>query len=405
MNAIDRDTLLRLAGRNDWPSASIYLPVDHTGAHTDADRIRLRNLSKQACERLVIDGLREPAADAMMAATNAIAANEAAWAGGPSGLAILVTPESTEVLWVDITMPETFVVGDRFYLRPLYAAYTGEKKAWALALDTKKTRLFHLDAAAIEEVEFPKATKISLADDLAGQEHEESLQYHTVQSAAEPGAHGAGTAMYNGHGGEKDYDAVERGQFFIQLCRGLLEKIGAGGSEPLVILGVAHMADEFRAICSYTHTLAAGVDGATDYLTAADIHRKVLETLRPGMQSAATAMVDEYRELAGTGRTSHDAAEIVAAAAAGRVKTLIMDDSVGPWGWFDRDTFAVTHLCEVEPRYLTSTMGTADDPDVLACGWDLVDLAAAETFAHGGSVLAYRGEDAPIEGVVAVFRY
>jgi hypothetical protein len=405
MNAIDRDTLLRLAGRSEWPSASIYLPVDHTGAHTDADRIRLRNLAKQACERLVVDGLREPAADAMLAATQAVIADDAAWAGGPSGLAVFITPDSTDVLWVDVAMPETFVVGDRFYTRPLYAAYTGEKKAWALALDTKKTRLFHMDAASIEEVEFPKSTKVSLADDLAGQEHEESLQYHTVPAGGEPGSHGAGAAMYNGHGGEKDYDAVERGQFMIQLCRGLVERIGAGSAEPLVLMGVAHMVDEFHAICSYAHTLPAAVHGATDYLSAADVHRKVLETLRPAMESASTAMVDEYRELAGTGRTSSDAAEILAAAAGGRVKTLIMDDSVGPWGWFDRENFAVTHLCDIEPRYLSASMGTVDDPDVLACGWDLIDLAAAETFAHGGSVLAFRGESAPFAGAVAVFRY
>jgi hypothetical protein len=39
------------------------------------------------------------------------------------------------------------------------------------------------------------------------------------------------------------------------------------------------------------------------------------------------------------------------------------------------------------------------------CGWDLIDLAAAETLSHGGSVLAYRGEASPVFGAVAVFRY
>jgi len=38
-------------------------------------------------------------------------------------------------------------------------------------------------------------------------------------------------------------------------------------------------------------------------------------------------------------------------------------------------------------------------------GWDLVDLAAAETTLHGGEVHAFVGEDAPVRGVAAVFRY
>lgn len=404
MNAVDRETLLRLAGRATWPSVSIYLPVDHLGIHTDADRIRLRNLVKRASERLVEDGIRESQADAMMAGTLDIASDDALWAGGPDGLAVFVTPDSTEALWVHLDMPELMIAGDRFYLRPLFPAYTGEKKAWALAIDSNHTRLFHLDPVSIEEVELPKGTPVSLAAENFD-DHQEQEQYHTMPTATPEGMRGDAAAMFHGHGGEKDTDKVQRQRFMLDLGRGVVDVIGAESSEPLVLLGVDYLIEDFRAAAPYSHMAPEQVDGATDYLSPADVQRKVLAVLTPRMESAAAAELDEYRTLAGTGRTSSDAAEIVAAAAAGRVKTLIMDDSQGPWGWFDRTNFDVTHLCELEPRFLRDTMDAPADVDIFECGWDLVDLAAAETFAHGGVVRAYRGEASPVQGAVAVFRY
>ena len=405
MNSIDRDTLLRLADHTEWPSASIYLSIDHVGIHTDADRIRLRNLAKKAYERLTADGVRETEAEEMVAGAMALGSDDSGWAGGPSGLVLFITPDSTETLWVDMTMPELVVVGDRFYLRPLYSAYAGEAKAWALALDSNKTRMFHLDASSIEEVELPKGVQVSLTADLGGTEREESLQFHTIPGATPEGVQGVNSAMFNGHGGEKDFDKVERGQFMLQLAHGVLERIGAENAEPIVLLGVDYMIDDFRAASHYAHIAPESVSGATDALSPADVQRKVMEALRPRMESAGTAAIDEYRELAGTGKASNDAAEILAAAASGRVKTLIMDDSSGPWGWFDRETFDVTHLCEIEPRLLRDTMDAHSDPDIFECGWDLIDLAAAETARHRGTVLSYRGEDAPFIGAVAVFRY
>lgn len=405
MNAIDRDTLMKLTARSDWPSVSLYLPTDHLGIHTDADRIRLRNLVKQACERLQADGQPKSSCDILLSGVLDIVSNDASWAGGPKGVAFFVSPGSTDVLWVDGALPEMAVVGDRFYLRPLYPSYIGEAKFWALAIDTNKTRLFHMDRASIEEVALPAGTPISLAEEIKNDDGEESLQYHTVPGATPQGAQGVNTAMFHGHGGEKDVDKSQRERFMHDLSAGVVERIGAESSEPLVLLGVHNLLDEFRATSAYSHITTERVEGATDYLSAADVQRKVLLELAPRLAAAATADVDEYKSLAGTGRTSSDASEIIAAAAAGRVKTLIMDDSSGPWGFFDRTTFDVTRLCPIEPRYLRDTMAAEGDPDMFECGWDLIDLAAAETVRHGGAVRAYRGEDAPFVGAAAVFRY
>lgn len=405
MNVIDRDTLLTLAARTEWPSASIYLPLDKLGIRTDADRIRLRNLAKQAHDHLVADGVRVLVADDMTATLTALASDDSLWKGGPSGLAVFLTPGGAMPLWVNITMPELSIVGDRFYLRPLLPAFTGERRAWALAIDSNRSRLFHLDPAGVEEVPLPAGTPVSLAEEMQYDQREEQLQYHTMPGATAEGAQGAAAAMFHGHGGEKDADKVGRMRFMNDLSRGVVTAIGAESSEPLVLLGVDYLIDDFREASAYSHIAPERIEGATDYLSPADVQAKVLAALAPRAEAAAEADVAEYRQLAGTGRTSTEASEIVAAAASGRIKTLIMDDSAGPYGYFDRNTLEVTRLCPITPRYLRDTMDAPDGTDIYECGWDLIDLAAAETLKHHGTVRAYRGEDAPMAGAAAVFRY
>jgi hypothetical protein len=405
MDTIDRDTILTLAARADWPSVSILMPTDPVGIHTDADRIRFRNLVRDAHDLLVGDGVRGPDADELLSEAIDLADHGPLLAGGPSGLALFAAGD-TRVFWLDQPLPETVIVGDRFYLRPLYGALADDTRAWALAIDSNHTRLFRLDRSAIEEVALPEGTPLSMADDMRFDLHEESLQYHTVPGATPQGVSpGSNAAMYHGHGGSKDVDKMQHERFMQELSRGVVETIGAQSADPLVLLGVDYLVEDFRTLGTYAHVASEQVIGATDYLSPADVQRKVLTALAPRVEAAAHADVEEYRALAGTGRSSSSVEEILVAAATGRVKTLLMDESQGPWGYFDRDALSVTRVCRAKPRWLRDTTPVADTTDVLECGWDLVDLAAAETLLHGGTVRAFDGEGSPVSGAVAVFRY
>jgi hypothetical protein len=406
MDTLDRNLLLSLAGRSTWPSVSIYLPADHTGIRTDADRLRLRNLTKQARERLLADGVSPAEADSLLARVVDLSVDGSAWPGGPYALAYFADARGAEALWLDVTMPELAVSGDRFYLRPLYAALHDEPPVWALALDSNHTRLFMLDHAKVTEVELPAGTPTSLGEETQYDNREESLQYHTMPSVRPVGGSGQqAAAMFHGHGGAGDFDKVSRERFASDLDRGVVERIGAESTDLLVPIGVEYLLDDYRATSAYAHLVPERVEGSPARLSPAEIQKAVLAVLAPRYAGLRQADVEEYRAYAGTGRTSSDAPEILAAAAAGRVKTLIMDDSAGPWGFFDRGTFETTSMCTVEPRYLRDTMDTARERDMFDCGWDLIDLAAAETLKHGGTVRAYRGEDSPVSGAVAVFRY
>lgn len=109
----------------------------------------------------------------------------------------------------------------------------------------------------------------------------------------------------------------------------------------------------------------------------------------PYFQRAQADAVARYQAQAGTGGTASGVEEVVAAAATGRVDTLLIGVGEHRWGSFDPGTMTVER--HASPR-----------PDSV----DLLDVAATETLLKGGSVFGVPVEEIPADSaLVAVLRY
>jgi hypothetical protein len=400
VDTIDRATLSALASRRGFPSVTLYLPTHRAGAEKEQDRIRLKSLVRSADEALVAQGIRGPEADALLGEVTALLDDTGFWHETTKGLAIFVDPMETRVLRVDVAMPEQCVVGSRFYLRPLAMAYRGDERFFALALDRNRARPFVGDRAEIAEVPLDPAAS-SFAETTKYDEHEESLQYTTHSSPESVAGSGATIGQFHGHGGE-NVDKNELERFAAGLDKAVTARLGAENTVPLLLLGVNYQLATYRGVSTCRALASEQIEGATDELTDRAIHAKALAALAP--RFAATIVTDLAElESRPSSLVSSDPAEIVSAAASGRVKTLFFDEATGPYGVFDRNLFAVAPVCGAAPRYLRESADseTADGE----CGWDLVDLALAETVLHGGAIHAFDGEAAPVNGVAAVLRY
>lgn len=404
MDTLDHDALITLARPSGWPSVSLYLPTHRTAADKEPDRPRLKNLIKVACEALVDGGMRETAADVMLSPAHALLGDDTFWRNVSDGLAIFMTPTEMHVFRLDAPMPEQSVVGDRFYVRPLATAYRGEERFYALALGMGGSRLFHGGHSGIEPVPLPDAPD-SLADELKyDDDTEDHLQGTTFASPESKNGSGRTIAMFHGHGGEKDVRKDGLMRYLRRVERAVGRTIDPDAGIPLVLLGVDSVIAPYRELNTYPALVAEQVLGAVDELTPHQIHERALAAIGPQLKAALAADLAELAETGNATLVSSDPTEIVEAAAAGRVKTLFLDDGTGPFGHFDRDSFRVFAECPEEPRFLRDTAVPVGVPDG-ACGWDLVDLAVAETALHGGAIHAFAGESAPVRGVAAVFRY
>ena len=404
MDTLDHDALMSLAQPTGWPSVSLYLPTHRTAADKEPDRLHLKNLLRVAAEALLDGGERDAAASALLAPAQALLGDDTFWRDTSDGLAIFITPTETRTFRLDSPMPEQAVVGDRLYLRPLMVAYRGNQAFYALAVGMGGSRLYRGGHTKLDLVPLPGAP-VSLADELKyDDETEDQLQNTTFASPESVNATGRAVATFHGHGGEKDTRKDGLVRYLRHVERAVTRAIDPEAGVPLVLLGVESAIATYRELNTYPGLVVEQVLGAVDELSPHQVHERALAALSPKFTATLAADLTELAEKGDATLVSTDPTEILEAAAAGRVKTLFLDEGTGPFGRFDRVAFRAFADCPEAPRFLRDTATPDSLPDG-ACGWDLVDLAVAETVLHGGAVRAFAGESAPMHGVAAVFRY
>lgn len=403
MDTVDRDVLISLAAHTQWPAVSLFLPTHRVGADKAQDRIRLKNMLRSACDRLARDGMRAAEAEAFCAPLTDTLDEDTFWRDTGDGLVVYISALGTWTLRLDVRVEEQVVVGDRFYLRPLLAAQRGGRNFHALAVSRNGCRLFKGNGALIEQLAL-KDIPESLEDEMRYDVREESLQFTSFGSPQSAAGTGDGIGQFHGHGGEKDVDKIALERYLRKVEKAVSSVVACDSdSTPLLLLGVEYELAMYRNLSDCGSLVEEQVTGSPERMTPHQIRLASLEALSPRFEAMMQSELRELTEKEGSALTSHDPVEILEAAASGRIKTLFLDNNMGPYGVFDRDTHSVEAVCDDEPRMLREggAPHTADD----TCGWDLIDLAAAETALHGGEVHAFSGEDAPVKGVAAVFRY
>ncbi len=404
MNSLDHGTLVALAGAQDWPALSLYLPTHRAGAEKQQDPTRLKNLLRSAVDQLVADGMRSVDAESLCGPATALLDDDTFWRESSLGVAVFASASGVDIIRLGAPVPEQVVVGDRFYLRPLMATHIGDRTFYALALDRGGCQLYRGDGATIDLIPL-EGVPASLAEELQFDETQQSIQYSSVptpQSAAQGGRPTG--AIFHGHGGEKDTDKTNLERYLRKIEVAVSKTTACDNDAPLVLLGVDYALAMYRSLNTCRSLTAEQVHGATDELAPHEVHAKVLATLRPHFARQMETRLAEVTEREGSQLVSRDPNQIVAAAAAGRVNALFFDDSVGPFGTFDRATGTVETVCATTPRFLRED-GAASERVGGECGWDLIDLAAAETLLNGGEVHAFVGEESPVQGVIALMRY
>ncbi len=404
MDVLATDVVTRLADHRGWPSISIFLPTSPLPRETAEGRIRLKNLVRSACEDLEAQGMRRAEAEEICAPVRALVDDDTFWRETSAGLAIYVGMESgVQALRLGTDVPEHVVVGDRFYIRPLLPALKTPQDYYALALDKASTRLFEGGPGSIRELDLGE-TPTSIDEALKYDESSRALTTHSFMPGrpSSRGTQHAGS-NYAGFGGEKDVE-TEQTERFARIIERAVSGLLAEKNAPLLLFGTERLLAAYREVNSYQHLAPEQVSGASEHLSAAQIAEVAREALAPVFGAALEADLAELAERDGTGLASRDIAEVVAAAAAGRVKTLFVSNRVGPWGMLDRASLTVSGVRSDPPEVQRESVEDCEEFE--DCGWDLVDLAAAETLLHDGNIHALGGgDDSPVQVVAAVFRY
>jgi hypothetical protein len=388
MKLPERSELDVLMTTEDRPWVSIFMPTHRPGAEGHQDPIRLKNLVRQAEERLLALGVRTPDAKKLLGGPQKLLGDDLFWREQQEGLALYCAPSFFRSYRLPLRFDETLVVGGRPYVRPLLPLFTTQCRFFVLALSQQHVRFFSAARHSITELPL-NGVPHSLEEAMRFDEFTKPRRARWVQpTGAGRSGRAEGGGVYRGAGVENEASKENLLRYSQMIDRGLHPLLRAEKA-PLVLAAVEYLMPIYREANTYAHLLERGSEGNPDALKAEELHRQAWRAVEPYFRAKEGEAVAKYSALAGTGRTSHDVAQIVPAAAAGRVDTLWVARGVQVWGRFDPDEGTVL---------LHETSRPGDQ--------ELLDLAAVQTMLHAGTVYPLDRVKAPGEGTVAaIFRY
>jgi hypothetical protein len=383
MIPISKDDLQRLMQVRDQCCISIFMPTHSDASEIEQDQIRLKNLIRQAEQRIDETALSPESMRTGIEKSRRLLQEMAFRRPVADGLALFLSPEHFISYSLPLKFEELLVAANRFHVKPLLPLFSSDGRFYVLAISQNAVRMIVCTRFSAMEIDLPELdgglSKVLDYDD-TGKE----LQFHT--GTAEGGDRRS--AMFHGHGVGVDDAKDEILQYFRKIDE-VTWKVLQTETAPLVLAGVDYLLPLYRSVTSYGNPVDDGIQGNPDGLSVETLHAKALEIVQTYFTKSQEDAAARLQQKAGTGLASGDLSEIVPAAAQGRVDTAIVAKGQPYWGVFDAVANEVT---------------IKDDPT--AGSEDLLNLIAVETLLNGGRVYVVDAARVPLAGpAAALFRF
>jgi len=383
MDTLTKDDIRRLLEYHNGLCMSIYLPTHRAGAATQKNPVRLKNLLRDAEERLRNEGFSSAEVEDFLRPARALERDRIFWQEQSDGLAVFVAAHLYHNYRLPLAFDERVTIASRFYIRPLLSLAGTDEHFYVLAISQNEVRLLRCTRFDVEDIELPNVPT-SLASALQDDDPERQLQHHTGASASA----GQG-AIYHGHGTGSDEFEKENIRRYLRKVDEGLQEILRSERVPVVLAGVEYLHPLYKEANTYPHLIEGRITGNPEKLSPRALHAQAWPLVESHLDEERKAALHEYAELAASNLASTDPMEIVPAASHGRTKTLFVADGPEVWGVFNEDEHAVE---------LHKKPGPDDE--------ELLDLAAAHTLLKGGEVFIVAPNKMPDQApLAAVFRY
>jgi len=362
---------------------SIFMPTYRPMGDGRQDPIRLRNLLRDAGEKLGEHGLAERAAEVPKPA-HELTDDAEFWRQPRKGVAVFSAPGFFRAYHLPIDVRERVVVADRFFLRPMMPLYQTRGRFYVLGLSLNAVRLFEGRREGLEAIDLEGVVPTSFDDALGYEEYDKVVQVHST-SAAGLGRPG----MVHGHG-DNDQEKFKKDVLhYFQLVGKGLTALLRDKQAPLILAAVQEHFPLYKTANKHPHLLDEGLTGNPDALAPHELHERAWPLAERWLLRERDVALERFHELRASGRVSSKVEDLVRAAEEGRVDVLLLSEDTELWGTFDAANAEVKlHL----------------DPG--GGGEELLDRAAYSTLARGGTVFTVPNARLP-EGrpAAAVYRY
>jgi hypothetical protein len=365
------------------PCLSLYQPTHRYHPANQQDPIRFRNLVK-ALGLSLLERYPQAEVEKLLAPFEALANDQGHWNRSLDGLAVFAAPGLFEVITTQRPVKELIVVANSFHTKPLRRLLQSVSRYQVLGLSRHAIRIFQGNREALDELDVVEGVPRTLIEAL-GDELTDKRQTVASYGGAGPGT----TPMHHGHGGKSEEVDSDAERFFRAIDHGVLERYSQPSGLPLILAALPEHHALFRRVSKNPFLVTTGIRVNPDAVSIEELRVRAWEVLEPQYQSRLVALGEAFGQARAKGLASDDLAEVAAAAAAGRVETLLIEADRQVPGRLDEATGEITR-------------GELHHPMVDDLFDDLGEMVASKS----GQVWVVPAEDMPVRsGLAATFRY
>jgi hypothetical protein len=374
--------------RQSPPCLTLLMPTSRRPPDNAVDRGTYAGLVDALCDQLAANSHRHDR-DRLTAPLRSLEFDPEFWAHTLDGLAIFAQDGEADLFQVSQPLPLRAIVAGRFFTMPLLALASSIDRFDMLALTSRTARIMSGDSEFLEPVELrpnlhgrPKTTGELHRIDIIDEEQQEP---HRVRAS-----NGIDRTLHGGFRRRQDDRDADTVRFFREVDRVVLEQVSQVDRKPLFLVALGEHAAVFRHISKNPY-LSNSIPRDPSQLTPAGLADLVRPFLGEAHRQRVERLIVAYAKAVEHDQGSADPADIARMAVAGRVATLLVEESRFEPGCFDATSGAI---------------GWGEDPSSSSRSIpDLIGRIAEEVLLHDGELVALpRIAMSNENGLAAIYR-
>ncbi|MDJ1504816.1 hypothetical protein [Xanthocytophaga agilis] len=340
MEAIDKQTILKLANQNAKPCISVYIPTHRKGDEVNEgyDRILFKNQVQKVRTQLQSSNMRSNEVDELLNPLEGLLNDKEFWKNQTEGLAVFRSPELFEYFQSPIPFNELCEINSQFRLRPLFSFTQSSSEYYILNITQKGASLFQADQYFIHPVDTQDLFPASMDEILEPYELESEGQ---GQPQSKSGRMQGEASVHRGAKEENKYKDHLLADYFREIDKGVKQLL-AQSKKPLVLACVEYYHPIYHEVNTYPFLKDKGITGSMGTINQNEIHQKANELLGDYFTERQDKRITQYQNSSGSGLISHDLRQILESAVTGRVDTLFVKNDAEVWGLFDENNLTAT---------------------------------------------------------------
>ncbi|NJM05385.1 hypothetical protein HC891_02885 [Candidatus Gracilibacteria bacterium] len=318
---MNRKDLQHLQAIESYPSLTIILPTHRTSPDNQQDPIRLKNLVKEAQDRLLSEFSQRDIAALQKNLDDLV--ERVDFEHNLDGLVLFVNADMARMYTVPFDLPERVVIDHTFATRDLVYALNRTQHYWVLLLSEQPTRLF--EAVRADLVEVNDGTPFPMVNKRPGGE------------SRLPGGIGVNASQVR-----DDHERI----FFQQVDQAFAE-FYAADPQPVAVLSEVRTLASFDAVTRHNEAIIARVGGNYDHETPHEIGKIVWPTMSEAFAELRKRSFESLDAALSSKRSASGIVECWRMGQEGRIDLLLVAENYEQPAVLDETGFVLTPVDEL----------------------------------------------------------